>query len=119
MSFVLPCHAWECSAIHLAASCSVMNPLMTSVSPSGHRISTPQPEPGFFRATKVGRCSDILRICAYDGPVQASYPATIKLTHLPVCAENLTLTWCTPYRIFVAHPPDPNAQLRVDLRSPS
>jgi len=62
-----------------------MNPLMTSVSPSGHRISTPQPEPGFFRATKVGRCSDILRICAYDGPVQASYPATIKLTH-SLCA---------------------------------
>jgi hypothetical protein len=54
---------------------------MTSVSPSSHRISTPQPEPGFFRATKVGRCSDILRICAYGGPVQASYPATIKLTH--------------------------------------
>jgi hypothetical protein len=57
-----------------------MKPLTTSVSPSDHRISTPQPEPGFFRATKVGRCSDILRICAYVGPVQASYPATIKLT---------------------------------------
>jgi hypothetical protein len=55
--------------------------LITSVSPSGHRISTPQPDPGFFRATKVGRCSDILRICAYGGPIQASYPATIKLTH--------------------------------------
>jgi hypothetical protein len=59
-----------------------MKPLIASVSPSDHRISTPQPEPGFFRATKVGRCSDILRICAYGGPVQASYPAPIKLTHL-------------------------------------
>jgi uncharacterized protein (DUF433 family) len=32
---------------------------------------------------KVGRCSNIRRICAYGGPVQASYPATIKLTHYP------------------------------------
>jgi len=79
--FASPCHALECSAIHLTASCSVMNPLIASVSPSGHRISTPQPDPGFFRATKLGRCSDILRICACGGPVQASYPATIKLTH--------------------------------------
>ena len=69
-----------CSVIHLIASYSVIKPLITSVSPSGHRISTPQPDPGFFRATNVGRCSDILRICAYGGPVQASYPATIKLT---------------------------------------
>src|SRR5260370_34365441 len=30
---------------------------------------------------QVGRCSNIRRICAYGGPVQASYPATIKLTH--------------------------------------
>jgi hypothetical protein len=71
--------AWECSAIHLTASCSVMKPLIASVSPSGHRTSTPQPDPGFFRATKVGRCSNIQRICACGGPVQASYPATIKL----------------------------------------
>jgi hypothetical protein len=35
----------------------------------------PQPEPGFFRATKVGRFSDILRISVYGGPVQARYPA--------------------------------------------
>jgi hypothetical protein len=60
-----------------------MKPLITSVSPSGHRISTPQPDPGFFRATKVGRCSDILGICACGGSVQASYPAIIKLTHYP------------------------------------
>ena len=82
MSFVFPGVALEysCSAIHLTASCSVMKPLTTSVSPSGHKISTPQPDPGFFRATKVGRCSDIPRICACGGPVQASYPATIKLT---------------------------------------
>jgi hypothetical protein len=53
-------------------------PLITSVSPSGHRISTPQPDPGFFRATKVGRCSDIRRVCARDGAVQGSYPATIS-----------------------------------------
>jgi hypothetical protein len=72
---------FSCSVIHLIASYSVIKPLITSVSPSGHRISTPQPDPGFFRATKVGRCSDILRICAYGGPVQASYPATIKLTN--------------------------------------
>src|ERR1700690_598698 len=58
-----------------------MKPLIASVSPSGHRISTPQPDPGFFRATKVGRCSDITRICACGLPIQASYPATIKLTH--------------------------------------
>jgi hypothetical protein len=70
--------ACECSAIHLTASCSVMKPLITSVSPSGHRISTPQPNPGFFRATKVGRCSDIRRICACADTVQASYPATIR-----------------------------------------
>jgi hypothetical protein len=80
LSFVVPNHTLECSAIHLTASCSVMKPLTTSVSPSGHRISTPQPDPGFFRATKDGRCSDILGICAYGGPVQASYPAAIKLT---------------------------------------
>ena len=71
---------FSCSVIHLSASYSVIKPLITSVSPSGHRISTPQPDPGFFRATKVGRCSDIVRICPYGGPVQASYPATIKLT---------------------------------------
>jgi hypothetical protein len=63
----------------LLASCSVIKPLITSVSPSGHRISIPQPVPGFFRAMKVGRCSNIRGICAHDGPVQASYPATIKL----------------------------------------
>jgi hypothetical protein len=43
-----------------------MKPLITSVSPSGHRISTPQPDPGFFRATKVGRCSDVPKITGYD-----------------------------------------------------
>jgi hypothetical protein len=33
---------------------------------------------------KVGRCSDILGICAYGGPVQASDPATNKhYRHLP------------------------------------
>src|ERR1700730_1499580 len=42
----------------------------------GFFLSTPQPDPGFFRATKAGRCSDIQRICACGGPVQASYPAT-------------------------------------------
>jgi hypothetical protein len=83
LSFAFPCQALECSAIHLTASCSVIKPLIASVSPSGHRISTPQPDPGFFRATKVGRCSDIPRICACGGPVQASDPATIKLTHYP------------------------------------
>jgi hypothetical protein len=61
--------------------------LITSVSPSGHRISTTQPDPGFFRATKVGRCSDIPRICACGGQVQASYPATIKLTHYRALAD--------------------------------
>src|ERR1700675_726662 len=79
----MPCHALECSAIHLAASFSVMKPLTASVSPSGHKMSTPQPDPGFFRATKVGRCSDIPRICACGGTVQASHPATIKLTRYP------------------------------------
>jgi hypothetical protein len=45
----------------------------------GHRISTPQPDPGFFRAAKVGRCSDILPTCApVANPIQASLPATIK-----------------------------------------
>jgi hypothetical protein len=57
-----------------------MKPLTTSVSPSGHKISTPQPDPGFFRATKVGRCSDIRQTCACGLTIQASYPATIKLT---------------------------------------
>ena len=88
----LACHSYfpatplefSCSVIHLSASYSVIKPLISSVSPSGHRISTPQPDPGFFRATKVGRCSDIHRICAYGGPVQASYPATIKLTTTPI-----------------------------------
>ena len=59
LSFVFSSHVLECSAIHLAASCSVMKPLITSVSPSGHRISIPQPVPGFFRAMKVGGCSNI------------------------------------------------------------
>jgi hypothetical protein len=49
----------------------------------------PQPDPGFFRTMKVGRCSDIRGICAYGGPVQASYPATIKLTqYLPLTRED-------------------------------
>ena len=69
-----------CSVIHLIASYSVIKPLITSVSPSGHRISTPQPDPGFFRATKAGRCSDILRICAAGGPVQASDPDRLPQT---------------------------------------
>src|SRR5260370_5321773 len=70
LSFVFPCNALECSAIHLAASCSVIKPLITSVSPSGHRISTPQPDPGFFRATKVGRCSDVPKITACNVDVK-------------------------------------------------
>jgi hypothetical protein len=82
LSFVFSCQALECSAIHLAASCSVTKPLIASVSPSGHSISTPQPNPGFFLATKVGRCSDIVRVCAYGLRIQASHPATIKLTGL-------------------------------------
>ena len=96
---VFPCHALECSAIHLAASCSVMKPLITSVSPSGHRISTPQPDPGFFRAQKVGRCSDITRICAYGGPVQASYPATID--------DEIAMTRSNrrPFRLVSTTPP--------------
>jgi hypothetical protein len=74
----VPCHAFECSAIHLTASCSVMKPLTTSVSPSGHRISLPS-QFRDFRTMKVGRCSNIRRICAHSGAVQASYPAAIKL----------------------------------------
>jgi len=82
LSFVFPGVAFEysCSAIHLTASYSVIKPLITSVSPSDHRTSTPQPDPGFFRATKVGRCSDILQICACGGPVQASYPDRLPET---------------------------------------
>ena len=99
LSFVFPCQALECSAIHLTASCSVMKPLIASVSPSGHRISTSQPEPGFFRATKAGRCSTILRICAYGGPVQASYPASIKLPSPPRCwSSGCCRAWAKPFR---------------------
>src|ERR1700726_55816 len=68
------CQVSECLATHSAACFSVVKPLITSVSPSGQRISTTQPSPGFFRATKMGRYSDIVRMCAYGGPVQASYP---------------------------------------------
>jgi hypothetical protein len=68
------CQTFECSAIHLAASCSAIKPLITSVSPSGQRTSITQPDPGFFRATKVGRCSDIPQICAYCTPVQDTVP---------------------------------------------
>jgi hypothetical protein len=39
---------------------------------AGQRTSTTQPSPGFFRATKTGRCSDIRRICAGGAPDQAS-----------------------------------------------
>jgi hypothetical protein len=42
-----------------------VKPLITSVSPSGQRTSPTQPNPGFFRATKTGRSSDIFRIRAY------------------------------------------------------
>jgi predicted amidohydrolase len=46
-------------------TCSVAKPLTTSVSPSGQRTSTTQPNPGLpFRAAKAGRYSDISRICA-------------------------------------------------------
>jgi hypothetical protein len=84
---VFPTRSSECLAIHSAACFSVAKPLTTSVSPSGQRTSTTQPNPGFFRGTKVGRCSDILRICACAGPVQASHPATIKLTHYQARGE--------------------------------
>ena len=83
LSFVFSSHVLECSAIHLAASCSVMKPLITSVSPSGHRISIPQPVPGFFRAPKVGRCSNIPSSMNRWRPVQASHPDTIKLRNSP------------------------------------
>jgi hypothetical protein len=111
---VFPCHALECSAIHLAASCSVMKPLITSVSPSGHKISTPQPDPGFFRATKVGRCSDILRLCACGGPVQASYPATIKLTHYPGAGSG-SLSKLTPKENAWLAALAPDGKLRLHL----
>jgi hypothetical protein len=76
---LFPCQPSECSAIHLTASCSVIKPLITSVSPSSQRISTTQPDRGFFRATKVGRCSDILGICAYGAPVQAGIVCPRKI----------------------------------------
>ena len=76
---LFPCQPSECSAIHLTASCSVIKPLITSVSPSSQRISTTQPDRGFFRATKVGRCSDILRICAYGASVQAGIVCPRKI----------------------------------------
>ena len=77
---VFPWQPSECLAIHSAACCSVVKPLTTSVSPSGQRTSTTQPNPGLpFRATKAGRYSDISRICAYGAPVQAGRLATIKL----------------------------------------
>jgi hypothetical protein len=78
---VFPCQPSECLAIHSAACCSVAKPLTTSVSPSGQRTSTTQPNPGLpFRATKAGRYSDISGICAYGAPVQAGRPTTIKPT---------------------------------------
>jgi hypothetical protein len=114
-----------------------MKPLIASVSPSGHRISTSQPEPGFFRATKAGRCSNILRICAYGGPVQASYPASIKLPSPPPrcwssgCCRAwakpaLSLAWpaCAQTnarspgakRLAIFHPVRPLEALREELR---
>src|ERR1700692_4021045 len=66
-----PCHALECSAIHRTASRSVKKLLMTSALPSGHTISTPQPVPGFLRAVKVGRRTNIYRICAADCAVSS------------------------------------------------
>jgi hypothetical protein len=72
---VFPTRSSECLAIHSAACFSVAKPLTTSVSPSGQRTSTTQPSPGFFRATKTGRCSDIRRICACGAPDQASLAA--------------------------------------------
>ena len=69
------CQVSECLSTHSAACFSVVKPLITSVSPSGQRISTTQPSPGFFRATKMGRYSDILRIWAYGGPVQVGFPS--------------------------------------------
>ena len=78
---VFPCQPSECLAIHSAACCSMAKPLTTSVSPSGQRTSTTQPNPGLpFRATKAGRYSDISGICAYGAPVQAGRPTTIKPT---------------------------------------
>ena len=105
-----PWQASECSAIHLAASCSVTKPLITSVSPSGHRISIAQPVPGFFRTKKVGRSSNILRICACGGPVQDSYPAAIKLPIAgPDCAS----------RSQSAHGAPAATRRRVPKESPS
>jgi hypothetical protein len=45
--------ACSCSVIHLSASYSVIKPLITSVSPSGHRISTPQQTREFSAPRKL------------------------------------------------------------------
>src|SRR6202022_2150659 len=59
------CQLSECLATHSAASFSLVKRLIPSASRSGQRTLITQPNPGFLRTTKVGRCSDILRIFAY------------------------------------------------------
>ena len=91
------CHAFECSAIHLTASPSVTKPLTTSVSPSGHKISIPQPVPGFFRAMNVGCCSSIGRVCACGGQVQANHAAITFV--VPVRGQGATAS-AVSWRLF-------------------
>jgi hypothetical protein len=53
-----------------------------------------QPSPGFFRAMKTGRCSDIRRICACCKPDQASLAASSVAAMRPWESRGaIILTW--------------------------
>jgi hypothetical protein len=62
----------ECSVIQSATAFSVAKPLITSVSPSGQRTSTTQPDPGFFRARKWADAHTSSEYALAAGGVQAA-----------------------------------------------
>ena len=71
---------------------------------------------------------NIRRVIAQEGsPSLTGRPAPLdhvfgnaRLRHLKPKLEQFAMdTWRAPKRIFHAHPPDQDAQLRFDLRSPS
>jgi hypothetical protein len=50
-------------------------------------MSTPQPDPGFFRAMKVGRCSDIPKITACNVDIKRLLHGNDRFSALEVAAK--------------------------------
>jgi hypothetical protein len=78
----------ECLAAHPAAAFSIANPLITSVSPSGHIISTTQSNPGLPHA-EGGPMFGHPTNMRLRRPGSSQSSCHIKLTHYPVMYRQL------------------------------